>query len=262
MAIKDWLAHPLTRGRDIDDPATTELRYQIIESKSFLRKIYQEWYESLAATLPSEGQIIELGSGGGFLRQYLPHLITSEIFPVRAADVVLDAHRLPFANGALSGIVMNNVLHHLSQPRLFFQEAARCVRIGGVITMNEPWTSGWSQWVYTHLHHEPFDTRARSWEFPSSGPLSGANGALPWIIFERDRKQFEAEFPEWHIQQIVPHMPFRYLVSGGISLRSLMPGCTFGIWQGIEDFLSPWSNKLAMFALILLQRKEPELCKQ
>jgi hypothetical protein len=37
--IKSVLAHPLTRGLDIDDPRTTGLHREIIQSKRFLRKI-------------------------------------------------------------------------------------------------------------------------------------------------------------------------------------------------------------------------------
>jgi hypothetical protein len=36
--LKAWLAHPLTKGLDIDDPRTTHLRLQIIQEKSFLRQ--------------------------------------------------------------------------------------------------------------------------------------------------------------------------------------------------------------------------------
>jgi hypothetical protein len=120
--------------------------------------------------------------------------------------------------------------------------------------MIEPWVTPWSGFVYSRLHHEPFRPEAEAWEFPSSGPLSGANGALPWIIFERDRLRFEQEFPEWRIRVIKPMMPFRYLVSGGIALRSLMPGQTFGLWCGLERVLRPWSRTLAMFAQIVLER--------
>jgi SAM-dependent methyltransferase len=163
---------------------------------------------------------------------------------------------LPFTDGALQAIVMIDVFHHIPQPRRFFTEAARCVRPGGVVLMIEPWVTPWSQLVYTRLHHEPFQPEAKQWEFPERGPLSGANGALPHIVFARDRLQFEGEFPMWQIQRITPMMPFCYLVSGGVSMRSLMPDWTFKCWRGVENMLSPFINKLAMFAYIVLQKRE------
>ena len=63
------------------------------------------------------------------------------------------------------------------------------------------WVTRWSRWIYGRFHHEPFDPQRADWEFPLSGPLSGANGALPWIIFQRDREQFEREWaPELHVR--------------------------------------------------------------
>ena len=81
--------------------------------------------------------------------------------------------------------------------------------------MVEPWVTFWSRFVYGRLHHEPFHPESVSWSFPSSGPLSGANIAIPWIVFSRDRTQFEKEYPELQIEQVRPFLQGRYLLSGG-----------------------------------------------
>lgn len=253
--LKSWLAHPLTRGLDLDDPRTTALRQRIIREKPFLRRIYAEWYEALIQALPpGPGAVLELGSGGGFLRERLPEVITSDVLPCPGVERILDAHDLPLADGALRGILMTNVLHHLPRPRRFFTAAARCVRPGGVVAMLEPWLTAWSRLIYGRLHHEPLDAATPSWEFPAAGPLSGANAALPWILFARDRARFEREFPCWSIRTLRPLMPLRYLLSGGVSLRSLVPAWTFAGWRALERLLEPWMRHLAMFALIVLAR--------
>jgi SAM-dependent methyltransferase len=255
--LRRWLAHPLTDGLDLDHPQTTELRRQIICQKSFLRNIYREWYAAIVSALPpGNAPVLEIGSGAGFLSELIPNLITSDVFVCSGARIALSGLALPITDGALRAIVMTDVLHHLPHPRRFFAEAARCVFPGGVMVMIEPWVTPWSRLIYTRLHHEPFRPEAAEWEFPSSGPLSGANSALPWIVFERDRQQFEDEFSEWNIQAITPMMPFRYLVSGGISLRSLSPDWSFGLWRGLEVALQPWMDRLAMFARIVLRRTD------
>jgi SAM-dependent methyltransferase len=255
--LKQWLAHPLTRGLDLDDPQTTYLRRRILEEKRFLRKIYEEWYRGLAASLPEGAEpVVELGSGAGFLSAFVPGLVRSEVFHTPDVDVVLDGLALPFASASLRGIVMTNVLHHLPRPLRFFAEAARCVRPAGVVAMIEPWVTPWSRLVYTRLHHEPFLPESRQWEISGSGPLSAANGALPWILFRRDRERFERQTPQWRIRSVTPIMPFRYLVSGGISLRSLVPAASYPLWRWLEDALSPFSGWLAMFARVVLERTQ------
>jgi SAM-dependent methyltransferase len=253
--LRSILAHPLTRGRSIDDPVTTELRRSIVTSKPFLRAIYEDWYRAILERVPGgDGSVLELGSGAGFFEQYLPGLITSEVFECSTVQLVADARHLPFPSGALRGIVMTDVLHHIPNVADFFQEATRCLRPGGVVAMVEPWVSPWSRLIYTHLHHEPFEPEVERWDFPANGPLSDANGALPWILFERDRKRFEDEFPNLRIEKIRPMMPFRYLVSGGVSMRTLMPGCTTSLWKTIERACEPQMKRLAMFSLISLRR--------
>ena len=256
--MKNLLAHPLTRGLDIDHPATTAIRRAIIQNKPFLKRIYQEWYELILAQLPDlSGAVLELGSGAGFLSSYVPGLIASEVFECPEIHVVLDGQKLPFRAASLRAIVMTDVLHHIPNPREFFNEAVRCLRVGGRIVLIEPWVSRWSRIIYRRLHHEPFEPDSMDWSIPPSGPLSGANGAMPWIIFERDREQFSASFPELKLEIVRPFMPFRYLVSGGVSMRTLIPGATFRLWKGIEEALTNHMRTWAMFALIGISRVGP-----
>ncbi len=257
--LRHLFTQPTTRDLNLDDPRTTMLRRHIIRSKGFLRKVYEEWYASIVANLPDgQGAVIELGSGGGFLADRLPGLVTSEVFYCPGIGIVADGQQLPFANNSLRAIVMVDVLHHLPDVRSFFTEAGRSVRAGGVVVMIEPWVTPWSRLVYGRLHHEPFEPEASLWEFPARGPLSGANGALPYIVFDRDRERFLAEFPEWRIQAVQPTMPFRYLLSGGVSMRALMPGWSFTFWTWLERVLRPWAKNLAMFAIIVLVKIEAD----
>lgn len=256
MSLKSWLAHPLTKGLDVDHPLTTLLRNKIIQDNAFLQQIYTAWYRLILKNLPEgDGVIVELGSGAGFLKDIAPvNLITSEVFHCPTVQVVLDGQFLPFENETLGAVVMTDVLHHIPHTRLFFSEAIRCLKPDGVIVMIEPWVSHWSKFIYTNFHHEPFLPDTDSWDFPSSGPLSGANGALPWIIFRRDREQFVREFKQLEIQSILPMMPFCYLVSGGVSMRGLMPGWTFSLWRMFERLFEPWMDHWAMFALVVVKK--------
>jgi hypothetical protein len=78
---KGWIAHPLTRGLELDDPRTTDRRREIIKQKPFPRDIYTEWYAGIVDILPDgPGGVLELGSGPGFLGEFVLGLITSETF--------------------------------------------------------------------------------------------------------------------------------------------------------------------------------------
>ncbi|MDR4463990.1 MAG: class I SAM-dependent methyltransferase [Nitrospira sp.] len=244
------LSHPLIRGLSVDDPRTTLLRRNLIKEKTFLRMLYSEWYERILNLLPEKTDVLELGSGAGFLQEIIPGVITSEVFETPGVNLITDACDLPFPDQSLSAIVMTDVFHHIPDVGRFFLEATRCIRPGGKIVMIEPWCTSWSEWVYTHFHPEPFSPNS-GWEIPCAGPLSGANGALPWIIFQRDKALFEARYPQWRLKTLEPMMPFSYLLSGGVSMRSLVPGWMYHSIRALEQALS--QRHWAMFALIELE---------
>ena len=257
--LKKLLAHPLTKSLKPDDPHTTELRRKIIKGKRFLYRIYEEWYGDLIAAVPGPnfcpGQILELGSGGGFLKELLPECITSEVFPCSGVDMVVDARALPFAEGSLRAILMVDVFHHIPDVAEFLHEAERTLTPGGVIAMWEPWNTPWSRLIYKNFHSEPFEPEATDWSFPASGPLSGANGALPWIVFERDKAKFMTEFKMLCVEKGGGY-PFCYLASGGVSMRALAPGLFFPFIRMLEHGLSFFEDYLAMFAFIKLRKTD------
>jgi SAM-dependent methyltransferase len=213
----------------------------------------------IAAELPAvDGAVLELGSGAGYCDRFIPNLMTSEVFFCNTVRLVADARRLPFRDQSLRAIVFTNVMHHMPDVRQFLGEAARCLCAGGKILMVEPWVTPWSRLIYTRLHHEPFWPEVADWSFESQGPLSSANGAIPWIVFVRDRDRFESELPELEIDRIKPFLPFRYLVSGGVGMRSLMPGFTYSMWERVERMIEPHMSKLGMFAFVSLRRRRQE----
>jgi SAM-dependent methyltransferase len=249
--IRKLLSYSDLRGVELDDPETTKYRQKIIKNKKFLKKIYTEWYQRILMKLDAKDSVLELGSGGGFMRDFLPTLITSEVFLVPGVALIADACALPFADASLDAIVMTDVLHHIPDVNRFFDEATRCVRPGGKVVMLEPWNTRWSAWVYKNLHSEPFD-ESKGWTLPYGGPLSGANGAIPWIVFDRDRDIFVKTYPQWTIISIDPLMPISYLLSGGVSAPGLVPSFMYDWIRRIEK---KWFEKsCSMFVLIELSK--------
>lgn len=202
---------------------------------------------------PGPKPILEVGSGGGFLASVSDDVIASDVWPVPHVHVAARADALPFASGTLRAIVMTNVLHHVAHSEMFFADAARCIADEGAIVMVEPWLTSWSRLVYRALHHEPLRPDTADWDFPAGGPLSAANIALPWILFERDAARFRKRCAPWKVESIASLMPFSYLIAGGVTWPGLLPGWTYRGWRRVERRLLP-EKRWAMFALIVLRK--------
>lgn len=254
--------------QDLDSIEAAEIHARIIAAKPFLQDIYRSWYRRLRASLPAHEKadaitppmrmhMLEVGSGGGFLGQIIPGVITSDFIPGPNIDLCLSALALPFWASTLDAVMLVDVLHHIHDPQGFFSEVDRCLKPGGVLVMIEPANTLWGRFVYTRFHAEPFDPEA-DWGFPPGGRLTAANSALPWIIFHRDRDRFERLFPALSIRRLYCFMPFLYLISGGLTYRQLCPSFTLPFWKAVEKILTPIHKYLGMFMYIELRKKKNE----
>lgn len=200
-------------------------RRELVQRNACARFSFERWYRELAglAINAPEGLRVELGSGGGFLDQFIPNLIKTDVVELPFIDKVCFAEALPFSDASVGALVMVNVLHHVDDVERFFREAERVLMPDGVIAMIEPYVSTFSRFVYRYLHHEPFDPDVEDWPLPPSGRLSGGNDALPWIVFVRDRARFAGQHPTLRIENIRPHSALSHLLSGGVTTRPLAP---------------------------------------
>lgn len=243
---------------ELDDPARVAALRRRIRSKRALERWYRECYAKFAACVarcPAQGTVLELGSGAGFLKEVLPEVVTSDVLPYAGIDRVVDAARLPFAAGSLRAILLLNVLHHMPDVEAFFREALRCLVPGGRIFLVDQQLGWISTPILRHLHHEPCDPHAERWSFASSGPLSGANGALAWIVFLRDRALFERRFPQLRIAALRPHSPLRYFLAGGLKGWSLLPGAAFPLASALDAALVRASPRFGSFLDVELVRE-------
>lgn len=240
---------------ELDDPRATLAHRDIILQKPFLKRWYQDFYDVFIreSRKIKGGKYLEIGSGGGFLKEVFPEVITSDILELPNVDQVFSAEQLPFQNNELASILMLNVFHHIPKPYLFLKEAERCLIKGGKIIMIEPANSALGRFIYKRFHHEPFDERGAR-EIEAGNPLSNSNQALPYIYFERDTVIFKRDFPQLKINSIKYHSPFSYVISGGVSRSAMLPYFMYNFVKLGEWLLSPFAKQLGLFCTIEIEK--------
>ena len=71
---------------------------------------------------PKKGLVVEIGSGAGFAKSFIPDIITSDILPYDGVDKVVDATKLPLENESVRLLCMLNVFHHIREVEKFLRE--------------------------------------------------------------------------------------------------------------------------------------------
>jgi SAM-dependent methyltransferase len=254
--LREALTYPELRGLDLDRPEVTIQRREIARRDPPTRYAFSLWYKSLAKAgkAAPQGLHVEVGAGGGFLEEFVPGLIKTEVEKFPFTDVVCRAEEMPFANESVACLYMVNVLHHIEQPSAFFREAMRVLCPGGRIAMIEPTVTPFSRLIYTYLHHEPFDPKTPNWNLPPGGRLSGGNDAMPWIIFWRDRRLFDKQFPCFRINEAYQHDYFVHFLSGGVTTRSFLPTTALRILSMLENAMPFLRPAFALFQTVIVEK--------
>lgn len=237
---------------EIDDAAAR------IRRNALLHAIYRDVYARLLAEVPPERfpRLLELGSGGGFFKEFAPHAVTSECVETPRVDRVVDACAIDAILPAesLDAIAAFNVFHHLPDATGFLQGASKVLRVGGRIALIEPWFTPVGQWFYRALHHEPWVADADDWTLRGQGRLGGANSRLPTSVFRDSDARFAREFPALRIVKREPFHKWLYLASGGLKLNTRIPRFVAERMIAADRALRLGDDALGLFATIVVER--------
>ncbi len=267
--LRDKLYDSRVRGVNVDDNQLLSIHRQILLEKPLMRHVFEDFYSEMLDGCEKyflvNGLEVELGSGSGFFKEIRPNLITSDVRLGDHIDRVLDAQNLDLADESVRSLYAINVFHHLPDPEQFFLELIRVLKPGGGCILIEPHYGMLSRLVHTYLHtEEQFDRKMSGWVNPYSiGPLSGANQALAYLVFHRDREHFEELFG--HELEILEMNTlsngFRYLASGGVNFRQLLPSFVEPLIKAFEWLLTPLQPVTALHQMVVIRRREQVDCE-
>jgi SAM-dependent methyltransferase len=244
--------------KKLDNPSRLAEIRRIIQGKAALRRFYEDVYKKYGECLercPRQGKVLELGSGAGFVKEVIPEVITSDILPYQNVDMVADATHLSFPDESLRCIYLLNVFHHIPDVGSFLLEAQRCLVPGGRLFIVDHHMGYISMPLLKYMHHEPFELDAKDWQFDTTGPLSGANSALAWIVFCRDLKKYQQLCPRLKLVAYQPHTPLQYWMSGGLKRWNLIPDWAIDFVINIDKILIGVSSKFGSFVNIELLKE-------
>lgn len=265
-SIFDLLRDPSIDNIDVDGEDRLVIHGKMLARKPMLREVFTDFHHAFRRLDESfffaQGLKIELGAGIAPIRDSYPDVLATDVVYGAHLDQVLDAERMDLPDNSVRTFYGQNCFHHFPHPDKFFCELDRVLLPGGGVILLEPYYGPFATFLFKRLFKtEGFDKNFLSWETPATGPMNGANQALSYMIFVRDKDEFERKYPNLKIvKQELCGNYIKYLLSGGLNFRQLLPDWMSPLIQFIQFLLAPLNRWLALHHIVLI-RKEPIYCK-
>jgi|GEM_PF-2476712 len=201
-------------------------------------------------------RILEIGAGVIPMNQMSKDVISSEFGDSRRIDLRLSAYEPPFRKSVFRAVVAQNVFHHLFDYKRSLIEMADLLVDDGILILVEPYHGWLSRLIFPVLFStEDYDLDA---DLDKYFDCIKTNQALSSLVFVKNRDRFRSEFPQLKVMVMLPmRSGIRYLASGGLNFRRLLPIGIFKILSRIEK--SPigkiFEGPLSVHWVIVLQKQ-------
>jgi len=232
---------------------------KIYRNKDLIKIIYRNYYKNIKKNIYiSNKKILELGSGGGNIKEVLKKCITSDQFKNQNIDRIENIYKINFKKNSISNIILIDVFHHLEFPSLALKEIHRVLIKEGRIIMIEPAMGLIPRFIYKIFHYEPngFNLKINwndiSKKIPTSNQYFAAQ-SLPWRAFFLRQLNLKSKYG---IRLIKPFSDFAFLLSGGYSYKAFYPKFLYSFIKSIDKILTCISIKIfSARMLIVLEKK-------
>jgi SAM-dependent methyltransferase len=260
-AIINLLRDPSIENMEVDGTERLVIHGKMLARKPMLREVFANFHHIFNRLdeqfLSAQGLKIELGAGVAPIRDSYPDVLATDVVYGAHLDQVLDAEKMDLPDNSVRTIYGQNCFHHFPHPDKFFSELDRVLAPGGGAILLEPYYGPFATFLFKRLFKtEGFDKQFPSWETPAAGPMNGANQALSYIVFVRDKADFERKHPTLKIvKQKLCGNYMKYLLSGGLNFRQLLPNWMSPLVGCMQFLFAPLNRWTALHHIVIIRKE-------
>lgn len=232
--------------------------YKRWKAKPLLQQVYGDFYQRIGRYCIADPHrpTVEVGSGFGAIKNFLPDCITSDFAKNNWTDRIENVYQLSFSDGSIANLLMLDVFHHLEFPGSALNECRRVLRKGGRLVLLEPAVSWLGILVYGLFHHEPLGLNAPTeWIRPPQSLVENdryyANQSNAHRVFCGSR--YRNLLTDWQIVSLIQTADFSYIASGGFQKLQLYPQWAYRFVKQLDRWLDRLPIVFATRMLIVLE---------
>lgn len=256
------LIEPEVSSLDINSEERFHAHRSILNRKKIIRRVFDEIQFEMQRLnqvyfKDVSGLEIELGAGVYPMKENFKNVLATDVEKGPLIDKVMSALDMDLPDQSVRVLYGQNCFHHFPDPELFFTECQRVLKKGGGVVLVDPAYTWLSGLLYPRLFKtESYDKNMKGWKNEAHGAMYGANQALAYIVFVRDFDLFQQKFPDLkivHSDQLTNYS--RYLLSGGLNFRPLIPSFLEPLAQFFESAFRPLRKIFGLHQVIVIQKQ-------
>ena len=232
---------------------------KIYQNKDLIKIIYNNYYKTIKKNIyiSNKSKILEIGSGGGNIKEVIPKCITSDQFKNTNIDRIENIYKINFKKNSISNIILIDVFHHLKFPNLALKEIHRILIKNGRIIMIEPAMGLIPRLIYKIFHYEPngFNLNIKWNDIPKKIPSTNryfAAQSMTWRAFFLKELNLKSKYK---IKLVKPFSDFAFLLSGGYSYNAFYPKFLYSFIKLIDKILTSISIKIFSSRMLVVLEK-------
>ena len=231
------------------------------QAKPLLREVYAHFYRMIRDRLPRDrkGAVIEIGSGMGNIKAWIPECVTTDLFPNPWLDRVESVYRLSCADGSAGAFVLFDVFHHLRHPGAALAEMRRALRSGGRVILLEPDMGALGRLIFGKFHHEPIALADKiEWDAPDGWDPAqhgyyAAQGNASRVFVDGELR---GKLAGWRVVEVKRMPAFSYIGSGGFRGPQLYPRLVLPLVRVVENIFALLPGLFSTRLLVVLERHD------
>ena len=231
------------------------------QAKPLLRDVYAHFYRMIRDRLPAgrTGEVLEIGSGMGNIKQWIPECVTTDLFPNPWLDREESVYRLNCADGSASAFVLFDVFHHLRHPGAALAEMRRALENGGRVMLIEPDMGALGRLIFGKFHHEPIALGDKiEWDAPDGwNPEEhgyyAAQGNASRVFVDGELRE---KLAGWRVVEVKRMPAFSYIGSGGFRGPQLYPRFALPLVRVVENIFALLPALFSTRLLVVLERHD------
>ncbi len=205
-------------------------QYEVVSKDSFLLQIAEQviadaeidWMRTIGIDTKPQS-VLELGGAGGVTKILRPNWIVSDIREAPGIDLIANCLSLPFEDEKFDLVFAQDVLHHIGDLDLMFNELKRVLKPDGAVYFKEPYWSVPAKTVWKFLHPEDFSLKRLTVENEYRDPMDG-NQALAYALLRKQEFLPEFDFLD-HVTvgELGVKTGLAFALSGGSTFTTKVP---------------------------------------